>query len=79
MNKFQAVVEELGRMDQNIPQLSRIRNDNLLCTQVYKIRYVFGRKFQKVDGNGLSDPRQYRPVSITVPTESRDNDEQVRS
>ena len=35
MNKFQAVVEELGRMDQN-----RIRNDNSLCTQVDKIRYV---------------------------------------
>ena len=34
------MVEEFGKMDQNIPQLSRIRHANLLCTQVDKIRSV---------------------------------------
>ena len=38
MNKFQSMVEEFGRMDQNSPQLSKIRHVNLLCEQVDKIR-----------------------------------------
>lgn len=38
LNKFQDLVIDFVKMDQYIPQLSKVRIANLLCTQVEKIR-----------------------------------------
>ena len=37
LNKFQELVNDFAKMDQDIPQLSKIRKADLLCAQVEKI------------------------------------------